>query len=326
MSATPSQRIPRFFHFVYGLRRQTEPFHLVHYLCLESCLRVNRPDRLLFHYHHEPWGEYWDLVRDRIQLVQIPRPEFLKGYRYTERHMEKYRYAHESDFVRLDPLIEHGGVYADIDTLFINPVPDSLFEKMFVLAKEDDVLDVASGRVHPSLCNAFIMSAPGAEFGLLWRSSLAKAFDGSWSRHSTLLPADLARERPELIHIEPAYTVYPFMWTREDLRRLLEGCEPVDAGVASIHLWAHLWWAERRRDFSDCHAGLMTERYIRTVDTTFNVLARPFLPFVPRSVTPWRRVAYLAAATRAHAGSLGVRVAARMRRELETRSGTEAIP
>ena len=26
--------IPRTFHFVYGLRRQTEPFHLLHYLCL----------------------------------------------------------------------------------------------------------------------------------------------------------------------------------------------------------------------------------------------------------------------------------------------------
>lgn len=309
---------------MYGLCRQTEPFHLVHYLCLESCLRVNRPDRLLFHYHHEPWGEYWDLVRDRIQLVRVPRPEFLKRYRYTDRHVEKYRYAHESDFIRLDALIEHGGVYADVDTLFVNPVPDSLFDKPFVLAKEDNVLDMASAQVRPSLCNAFIMSAPGAEFGRIWRSKLIQAFDGSWSRHSTLLPADLALERPELIYIEPAHTVYPFMWTREDLRRLLEGCESVDAGVASIHLWAHLWWVEQRRDFSDFHAGLMTERHIGTVDTTFNVLARPFLPLALRSVTPWRRMAYIAAATRARAGALGTRIAARIRGEMKAPVGPDA--
>lgn len=311
---------------MYGLRRQTEPFHLVHYLCLESCLRANRPDRLLFHYHYEPWGEYWDLVRDRIQLARIPRPEFPKGYRYADRRVEKYRYAHESDFVRLDVLIEHGGVYADIDTLFINPVPDSLFEKVFILARESDVPDMAGGRLRPSLCNAFIMSAPGAEFGRLWRSKLIQAFDGSWSRHSTLLPADLARERPELIHIEPARTVYPFMWAREDLRRLLEGCEPVDARVASIHLWAHLWWAEQRRDFSDFHAGLMTERHVRIVDTTFNVLARPFLPRAARSVRPWRRMAYIAAATRARAGALSARIAARIRREMEAPFGPDATP
>lgn len=322
----PSQRIPRLFHFVYGLHRQIAPFHLVHYLCLESCLRVNRPDRLFFHYHHEPWGQYWDLVRDRIQLVQVPHPEFFNRYRYADRRVEQYRYAHESDFVRLDVLIEHGGVYTDIDTLFINPLADSLFDKDFVLAKEDDVLDMASGRLRPSLCNAFIMSAPGAEFGRLWRSHLTKAFDGSWSRHSTLLPADLARGRPELIHIEPAHTVYPFMWTREDLRRLLEGCEPVDAGTASIHLWAHLWWEEQRRDLSDFYAGLMTEERIGTVDATFNVLARPFLPREPRSITPGRRLAYLLAATRARAGSLGVRIAARIRREVETRSGPGANP
>jgi hypothetical protein len=326
VNATPSQRIPRIFHFVYGLRRQTEPFHLVHYLCLESCLRVNRPDRLLFHYHHEPWGEYWDLVRDRIQLVRVPRPGFLKGYRYADRHVAKYRYAHESDFIRLDVLIEHGGVYADIDTLFIKPVPDSLFDKVFVLVKEDDVVDMTSGQVRSSLCNAFIMSAPDAEFGLLWRRNLTKAFDGSWSRHSTLLPADLALERPELIHIEPAYTVYPFMWTRENLRRLLEGCEPVDAGALSLHLWAHLWWEEQRRDFSNFYAGLMTEGHIGTVDTTFNVLARPFLPLAPRSIKPWRRLAHLLAATRAHTGSLGVRIAARIRREMGTRSDPGATP
>src|SRR5262245_1997343 len=53
-------RIPRLFHFVFGLREQREPFHLVFYLCLASCRAVARPERMYFYYHHEPWGRYWE--------------------------------------------------------------------------------------------------------------------------------------------------------------------------------------------------------------------------------------------------------------------------
>ena len=285
--------IPQIFHFVYGLKPQTRPFHLVHYLCLESCLRVNRPDRLLFHCHHEPWGEYWDLIRDRIHLVRIRRPHV--QLRYTDARVELYRYAHESDFVRLDALLEHGGVYADIDTLFVHPIPTPLFNQSFVLGREGDVQCQATGASRRSVCNAFIMSEPHARFGALWRQAMESTFDGSWSRHSTFLPCDLADAHPEFIHLEPPRTFYPYMWTREDLHRLFEGCEHADPSVVSIHLWAHLWWSERRRDFSDFHAGLLTESRIRNVDSTYNLLARPFLPHPARPPRgPVRRMSDLA--------------------------------
>lgn len=294
--------IPKTFHFVYGLRRQTEPFHLLHYLCLESCRQVNHPDRIRVYHHYEPWGEYWDMIRPHVELVRVPRPEFLRRYRYEDRFVARYRYAHESDFIRLEVLLEHGGVYADIDTLFVRPVPDALFHQAFVLGREDDITDMSTGQVKPSLCNAFIMAAPGAEFARIWRREMEAAFDGSWSNHSTLLPWKLAEAHPGLIHVEPARTFYPYMWTREDFRRLFELNDRLKEGAASIHLWAHLWWTERRRDFSDFHHGHITEDEIRSRDTTFNVLARPFLP-PQRPRLPWtRRLRYAAA-----------RVAARVR-------------
>jgi hypothetical protein len=40
--------IPNQFHFIFGLRKQREPFHLAHYLCLESCRRVNQPESIRF--------------------------------------------------------------------------------------------------------------------------------------------------------------------------------------------------------------------------------------------------------------------------------------
>lgn len=271
-------RIPRVFHFVFGLREQREPFHLAFYLCLESCRAVNRPDEIRFYFHHEPWGRYWELARRHLTLVRVPLDAFVSGYSYRDAGIARYRYAHQSDFIRLEKVLAHGGVYADIDTLFVNPFPARLFEERFVLGREGDVVPSPGEPPRPSLCNAVIMAEPGAEFGRLWLEEMPRAFDGTWSGHSTLLPERLRQRRPDLIHVEPPRTFYEHAWTREGLATLLEGLDRDLDGVVSIHLWSHLWWARGRRDFSSFHAGRLTERHVARVDTTYNVIARRHLP------------------------------------------------
>jgi len=283
--------VPNQFHFVYGLKEQKEPFHLIHYLCIESCRRVNRPERMFFHYHHEPHGRYWDMTRDKVTRVKVDLLPLVSEFEYGDKHVRQYSYAHQSDFIRLDALIEHGGVYADIDTIFVNKIPERLFSMPFVLGREEAVRCQATGRLVPSLCNALIMSRPRAEFAVRWRGQMEEAFDGTWSGHSTLLPRRLAAAHPELIHVEPPGTFYRYMWTREGLRRLLQECERVDDSVASVHLWAHLWWSKKRRDSSDFHAGLATEKRIRKVDTTYNLLAREYLPAGRRRRSPLQALA-----------------------------------
>jgi hypothetical protein len=107
---------------------------------------------------------------------------------------------------------------------------------------------------------------------------MADAFDGSWSNHSTILPQKLSTEHPDLIHVEPVRSFYYHSWTRKDIEKLFRGYDPDYSGIISIHLWSHLWWSKSRRDFSNFHAGLLTEDLIREVDTTYNVIARRFLP------------------------------------------------
>ena len=48
--------IPRTFHFVFGLKPQTEPFHLMYYLCLASCLAVERPQAVVLHHESKTRG------------------------------------------------------------------------------------------------------------------------------------------------------------------------------------------------------------------------------------------------------------------------------
>ncbi len=282
--------IPRQFHFVYGLRQQDRPFPLMHYLCLESCARINRPDRIFLHCHHEPYGVYWDLIRPRLHIRRVPLNAFVSGYQYKDPSLARYRYAHQSDFIRMEALLEHGGIYADIDTLFVHPLPERLFAHPCVLGREGDVTDAPGTPPRPSLCNAFIMAVPQSAFLRQWYEELGTAFDGSWSQHSTALPWTLSRRYPDWVHVEPMRSFYKYQWTREDLHRLLEAAEDQEPDVFSIHLWAHLWESRGRRDYSRFHSALITERRVRTVDSTYNRIARRALP-PPALLRPLRYAA-----------------------------------
>jgi len=291
-------RIPRLFHFVFGLREQREPFHLVFYLCLASCRAVARPERMYFYYHHEPWGRYWELAKDFLTPVHVPLEPFVEAFHYHDAEVARYRYAHHADFVRLERLLERGGVYADIDTIFVNPFPERLWDHPFVLGREGDVVPREGGTPQPSLCNALIMAEPNAEFGRRWIAEMRQGFDGSWSGHSTLLPERLRQRHPGLIHVEPQRTFYKHAWTRDGIAALLEGLDLDLEGVVSIHLWSHLWWSRRRRDFSAFHAGRINEKRVARIDTTYNVIARrhlpPPAPLAERVRWQARRAVYLA--------------------------------
>lgn len=273
--------IPRHFHFVFGLRKQREQFHLLFYLCLKSCLVVNRPERIYFYYHYLPYGHYWDLIRPHLTLVKVPLKPGIESRYDRLSGLHGYSYAHHADFIRVEQVLERGGVYADMDTLFIRPIPEALYRKECVMGREDDVWCPLRQVSRPSLCNAWFMAAAGSRFLEAWLDRMPDYFDGSWSNHSCYLPWELSQAHPDWVHVEPASTCFPYMWTREALAELFEGLGDRHRHACSLHLWNHLWWDRRRRDFSDFHQGLISEARIRSRETTFNRLARPFLPEAP---------------------------------------------
>jgi hypothetical protein len=280
MSPDPADgdTIPRVFHFVFGLRKQREQFHLVFYLCLRSCLEVNRPERICFYYHYLPYGRYWDLIRPHLTLVRVPLNRDLESHYGRLSGHHRYSYAHHADFIRVEKVLECGGVYADMDTLFVNPLPEHLYRKEFVIGRERDVFCPVRQVSRPSLCNAFFMGRKDARFLREWLAKMPEYFDGTWSNHSCYLPHEISEAHPDWVHVEPEVTFYRYMWTREGLADLFENVVTDHRDVCSIHLWNHLWWDRHRTEFSRFHHGLITERRIRDVDTTFNLIARRFLP------------------------------------------------
>jgi len=271
--------VPNKAHFVFGLRAQIEPFHLLHYLALESCRLLLAPDEIYLHYKYLPYGVYWDLIRPHLTLIEADlAPEVLAGPTNERLVPERFRYAHHADFIRLDALIEMGGVYADIDTLFVRPFPPELYEHPFVIGQEYPVRDERSGVVRPSLCNALLLAEPASAFALTWRREMGAALNGTWSNHSGFLAQALSRRMPEAVHVESARSFFRYAPNPHDLALLLEGNDPDTDGILSIHLWAHLWWDAGRRDFSPVHEGMLTEGHLRGAHTTYAELARRFIP------------------------------------------------
>ncbi|MGE4056756.1 MAG: glycosyltransferase, partial [Vicinamibacterales bacterium] len=240
--------IPRRFHFIFGLRPQVEPFHLAYYLCLESCRQVNAPEALVLHFHHEPWGPWWERIKPHLTLSRVsPEPFVDQSPRYLD-HVEGrfirllgLEYAHHADFLRLKLLIAEGGVYADIDSLFVRSLPAALYSEPFVIGEEDPVV-VREGRPQTSLCNAVMMAKPGSAFASAWLARMYEVFDGTWSRHSCTEAARVQAGMPGEVHVVPSRYFYPFMWTRDGLADLFERQVPIDDDVLSVHLWNHLWW------------------------------------------------------------------------------------
>jgi Glycosyltransferase sugar-binding region containing DXD motif len=150
-------RARRDFHFIFGLKPQTEPFHLAFYLALESCRCVNDPDAIHFYYRNEPYGEYWDRIKPHLKLHKLTTQRQLDESRYQATQDGRFilhyglQYAHEADVLRLEILRDVGGCYADMDTLFVQRYPDELFAHEFAIAEENAVLDCLRDRTPRSL-------------------------------------------------------------------------------------------------------------------------------------------------------------------------------
>jgi hypothetical protein len=271
--------IPKIVHYVFGMREQVTPFHLLHYLAIESCRQTIQPERIYLYCDHLPYGLFWDMIRPHLTLVRVPPAQEVASAVYDGTLVpERYRYAHHADVIRLDALIDHGGIYADIDTLFLRPIPDELYNRPFVLSREAPVMDELSGERRRSLCNAVMMGEPGALFAREWRARIGAALNGTWSNHSCLLAQTLSEQFATAVHVEPPESFLGIPLSVTAIRALLEGGE-LDVGRSySVHLWQHVWWDLERTDFSKVHAGDLTLQRLRDGNTPLCRMVRPFLP------------------------------------------------
>jgi hypothetical protein len=185
--------IPNIVHFIYGLKSRGEPFHYFHYLAVLSAIQIGKPDIIYLHCEHEPSGSWWKRTLPLVTLIHH-QPRTHIG------HKRLIHYAHRADVLRLEILLQMGGVYFDIDTLCLRSW-HHLLNHSFVIGEELQYNNPVTG-----LSNAVMFSIPGSAFVRRWLEAYPLHFSpGEWAETACLLPRLLAAE-PRMkseIRIEP---------------------------------------------------------------------------------------------------------------------------
>jgi hypothetical protein len=103
------------------------------------------------------------------------------------------QYAHKADVIRLEVLLEHGGIYLDIDTFVLRPFADySLMLHDVVMGMEARQLNflrlpMSDDEMDPTgLCNAIIIARKGAEFLHRWMDTYDGFVEKHWAEHSVV--------------------------------------------------------------------------------------------------------------------------------------------
>jgi len=258
-------KIPNIIHFIYGFKEQKSEFEIYRYIAIKSAYEVNKPDKIYFYYYYEPYGYWWNKIKVYLTLVKIEPPTEIYGNKL-------HHYAHQSDVVRLQKLIEHGGIYLDIDTICLKSFSD-LLHYDFVMGKQNN----SDNSETYGLCNAVILSSPNAEFPKKWletyKTFRSKGRDTYWDEHSVLKPLALSNIYTKNIKIlEYNSFFYPLWYNINDI--IFNNIYKIDdyKNIINNNYCIHLW-----DTYSTNYLKNLTENYIFANNTLYNIFSRKFL-------------------------------------------------
>lgn len=248
--------IPNIFHFIY-FYRDKKPFPLVHFININSAKILNNPEKIFFYSDKIPSGNYWNKISDSVEFVKVDPPNEVFGRKL-------HHLAHKSDVLRLQILMDKGGIYLDMDVICKKPFTP-LLQYEFVMGNQGKWRKMG-------LCNGVILTNKNSEFLRIWfeefRNFRSTGHDRYWAEMSVRKPLELSKRYPKLIHIEPYDSFHYPLYYSFDIKRLFE--KDIDFPNAFCH---HYW------------DGISFEKYLKNIsereilekDTTYNRIARRFL-------------------------------------------------
>ncbi|KAH6631267.1 hypothetical protein F5144DRAFT_592320 [Chaetomium tenue] len=179
--------IPNQVHFVYILPNTTTNFHFQfsHFLSLYAAWHHFRPDSIHLHTNTLPTGP--EITRARngtagkwnahifnttlipLQIHTVPVPTHA-GNGQPLANME-----HRSDFVRVQAVHDHGGVYLDWDVHALRDLRP---------LRESGFRAVAGRQLGGQINSGTFMSVKGGRMVRLWREQMHVVYTGGWTTHS----------------------------------------------------------------------------------------------------------------------------------------------
>jgi hypothetical protein len=155
-------RIPSFVHFVVGqvdrenIQNQygeTSPFSFFNYIIILAARRHLHPKKLYVHYYQEPNSFWWNQTKhDREIDITLVKSRLVENiFNNSVNH-----HSHRSDIIRLEVIMEYGGIYLDIDVLPLRSFDPLLSLNDVILAHQDDNKEL--------ICTAVILAKKHATF------------------------------------------------------------------------------------------------------------------------------------------------------------------
>jgi GT2 family glycosyltransferase len=271
--------IPNILHFTFGFSSAPEEFKYIYYLSILTAIHHNQPDTIYFHYYHEPFGLWWDTIKDRLTLNRIPPPEEIFGNKLTH-------YAHKSDVVRMEQLLAIGGIYLDLDVISLRSLAP-LRNNQFVLGIQDSPYDRVE-REYYGACNAVLMSAPNSKFLKLWYDAYTSfdstGRDEAWDYHSVQVPYQLSMD-PE-VTTDDVHLVGPNAFFFPDWHQMSEFFLDSSSYIQHSNKFTdsfvvHLWETAEEVDVNK-----ITPEYIDTSDSTLaRYVKKTLMPTIGGSVS-----------------------------------------
>ena len=247
--------IPRKLHFIYistpakgGL-----PFYFCYWAAVRSAMRCNPGFEVNLWYEEEPRSPYFARLADMVKFHKVKPPEEVFGNPVPH-------YAHKADVLRLQILLQEGGIYLDLDTVTVRPFEPLLNHDVVMSLVKND------GKVF-GLGNSVIMASPGSSFLKRWyesyRTFRSRGHDEFYDEHGAGYSYRLAREHPaEITLLDETAFLTPDMTPR---------------GIASLFLsdadypsaFCHHLWGKNAQDviesLNEWNVGLYPGLYSRQV-------------------------------------------------------------
>jgi hypothetical protein len=252
--------IPKVINFIFGLREDFcgKPFQYFHYLNILSAKKVNPNYTINVYYYYKPESVFFNNLYTFCNVIKLDKiPDILAG--------QKIKWGeHACGYLRVNKLLEEGGIYLDTDVVCIKSF-DDLLDENCILGLE------FMGQVNWGLCDAVILAKKGSKFLSHWKDNYdTKYASNDWSKDAVQVPFELAIKYPKTIRMVPPDFFFKYPWGEIGSNLLFNAIAPLEYAYC-LHQY------ESTQDQFKKLCNYNDEKYIFSHNSTLSYIYRKII-------------------------------------------------
>lgn len=218
--------IPNICHFSYFRGPKNWAWRDIHTLCLWTAKHIAKFEKLVVHYDISGEGQWWALAQTipGVEWRQAPYVGEINGHKVKDQRLP-------ADIHRLKTLVKEGGVYADLDFVFLKDCTPLLEHKAFIGMQSLAKKKLACGLMGCHERSDFMWKY--LDCYKKWTPDKEKVF---WDFANTV-PWALWKEVPDSVTVLPIKAFYPVAWSN---KTFWTGELKIGPTSYAVHLWEHL--------------------------------------------------------------------------------------